>query len=194
MAYIWLGSFVAAIEALARAVLRSVVVSAVCWKKRARARLADEWAPATGPVRIQGAGMVYANVVRSTNQHQVIKTVVLLISVLVVHEFVSPKRSSEVLTHDEPVFGDVSWRPALERIWVVRTQYVDIAVGRQEPSTFPVSVSKSSTLVAANISAPAVRLSKAPSHRVVHRDQLAAATFTQHHAHCTRLKTRETHG
>lgn len=180
---------VPAVKAAARAVPSAVVVSSVFGQETTAASSAYERRSAASPIHVLASSVMFTRMGRARDEYEVRERIIGLIAVDVMHQFNGFEWASEMFAHYQTVFGDIPRRPALESVRMIGAQQVDVAVGRHEPATFPMTIAASlNRSVCVDVSAfGSARYS--PQRAFAGGEQLPASAFARD-VHMSRIVAR----
>lgn len=142
---------ISGIETFTAAVFCAIVVSSIVRKKRLVACGANERFSAASPIVVFASRKVLGNMAGPADYFKVFNSVVILLFINVMNEFGFQQWPSNVIAHHKPVFGNITYVAMFERIGMVWSKNVHVALAGNETPALPFGVAGSLAPMATNV-------------------------------------------
>jgi len=144
---------VAVVKTLPRTIFSPTIIAAVCGQKTLGARLANNRVSSALPTGILISRVMLSRMRGTCNQLEILKRIIRLLLIQMMDKFCFQQRASKVFTHYQTMLGNITHIPLFERIGMVGTQKVNIAILRDKATATPSCIVRTTGLMPSDIAA-----------------------------------------
>ncbi len=144
---------VAVVETMPGTIFSPIIVAAVFGQKTLSAGLANSRVSSALPTGILISRVMLSRMRGSCNQLEILKRIIRLLLIQMMDKFCFQQRASKVFTHYQTMLGNITHIPLFERIGMVGTQKVNIAILRDKATATPSCIVRTTGLMPSDIAA-----------------------------------------